>query len=118
MAHFAQIDDAGLVRRVVVVANAELIDADGNESEARGVAFLQTLYGPGVWIQTSYNGNRRKNYAGVGYKYDARLDAFIPPSPYPSWVIDEDSCSWVPPVARPDEGQWTWDEATLSWVEG
>ena len=85
MAHFAEIDANGVVQRVIVVANKDTADVDGNESEAIGVAFCQKLLG-GNWVQTSYNGNFRKRYAGIGYKYDADLDAFVPPQPYPYWL--------------------------------
>jgi len=117
MAHFAQLDDNNMVLQVIVVHNNECLDADGNESEAVGVAFCQNLLG-GNWKQTSYNGNMRKNYAGMGYTYDQMRDAFIPPKPYPSWVIDETTCRWIAPVAYPtDTKTYKWDEATLSWVE-
>lgn len=116
MAHFAEIDEAGIVLRVVVVSNAELLD-NGVESERRGVEFLQSLYGGGTWKQTSYNGNRRKNYAGVGYTYDAARDAFVPPQPFSSWVLDESTCQWLPPVPMPQDGnQYQWDEAAQAWV--
>lgn len=114
MAHFAEIDANGTVQRVVVVSNAELQD-DGQESEAKGVAFLQSLYGQGTWVQTSYNANRRKHYAGVGYTYDAQRDAFIPPKPYPSWLLDEEACTWIAPVPKP-EGPHAWDEQSQQWV--
>lgn len=116
MAHFAEIDEAGIVLRVVVVSNAELLD-NGVENEQRGVEFLQSLYGGGAWKQTSYNGNRRKNYAGVGYTYDAARDAFVPPQPFSSWVLDESTCQWLPPVPMPQDGnQYQWDEAAQAWV--
>lgn len=116
MAHFAEIDEAGIVLRVVVVSNAELLD-NGVENEQRGVEFLQSLYGGGTWKQTSYNGNRRKNYAGVGYTYDAARDAFVPPQPFSSWVLDESTCQWLPPVPMPQDGnQYQWDEAAQAWV--
>lgn len=116
MAHFAEIDEAGIVLRVVVVSNAELLD-NGVENEQRGVEFLQSLYGDGTWKQTSYNGNRRKNYAGVGYTYDAARDAFVPPQPFSSWVLDESTCQWLPPVPMPQDGnQYQWDEAAQAWV--
>ena len=85
MAHFAQLDDNNTVLQVIVVHNNECLDENGNESEAVGVAFCQSLLG-GNWKQTSYNGNMRFNYAGIGYQYDAIRNAFIAPKPYPSWV--------------------------------
>lgn len=112
MAHFAQLDASGVVARVVVVANAELLDG-GVESEQKGIAMLQSLYG-GTWRQTSYNGNIRKNYAGVGYAYDAVRDAFIPPKPFASWVLDEQTCRWVAPIPMPSPGG-KWNEETQSW---
>lgn len=116
MAHFAQIDDAGTVLQVIVVHNNELLD-NGVESEAKGIAFCQSLFG-GNWKQTSYNGNIRKNYAGIGYTYDAGRDAFIPPQPYPSWTLNESTCTWQAPVPMPaDNKPYRWDEATLSWIE-
>ena len=115
MAHFAQLNE-NIVTQVIVVANEELLD-NGIESEAKGVAFCQSLFG-GQWKQTSYNGNIRKNYAGVGYTYDSQRDAFIPPQPYPSWILVEETCQWVPPVAMPTEGKfYHWDENTIGWVQ-
>jgi hypothetical protein len=72
----------------------------------------------GTWIKTSYNGNIRKNYAGIGMTYDPTRDAFIMPKPFESWVLNEDTCTWIAPVDYPiDEKQYTWDEATTSWIE-
>jgi restriction endonuclease Mrr len=116
MAHFARIDENNVVTQVVVVANKDTADANGVEKEHIGAAFLEKLFG-GVWKQTSYNGNIRKNYAGIGYTYDADIDAFVPPQPYASWVLN-DAAQWEAPVAMPDDGQmYSWDEATTSWVE-
>jgi len=115
MAHFAQIDENNIVTQIIVVSDAELID-NGTESEAKGIAFCQSLLN-GNWKQTSYNGNICKNYAGIGYTYDAGRDAFIPPQPYPSWMIDEATCQWQPPVPMPTEGMYSWDEATQTWIE-
>lgn len=80
MAHFAQLDENNVVQQVIVVNNSELLDENGVEQESKGIQFCQALLG-GTWIQTSYNGNFRKNYAGAGYVYDSQLDAFIPPKP-------------------------------------
>jgi len=103
------------VQRVIVVANKDTADANGNEVESIGVAFCQKLFG-GTWVQTSYNGNKRKNYAGLGYTYNADIDAFVPPKPYTSWVLNEDA-QWEAPVAMPDDGQmYSWDEDSQSWV--
>jgi hypothetical protein len=116
MAHFAQIEN-NLVTQVIVVDNSDCLDELGNESEAIGIQFCTDLLG-GTWVQTSYNGNMRKNYAGIGNTYDATRDAFIAPQPYPSWVLDEDTCQWEAPVAYPDDDKfYTWDEATTNWIE-
>ena len=119
MAHFAQIDENNLVIQVVVVANPVLLDADGNESESIGIEFCQSLIGEGTqWVQTSYNGRIRKNYAGIGYTYDLQRDAFIPPQPFASWMLNEDTCRWDAPVPYPTDGKrYRWDEDTVSWVE-
>jgi hypothetical protein len=115
MAHFAEIDQNGIVLRVVVVSNQDTSDASGVEKEYIGAAFCERLLG-GTWKQTSYNGNMRKNYAGIGYTYDPQRDAFIPPKPYTSWILNEQTCLWDPPVAMPDDGKlYSWDEATTSW---
>lgn len=93
MAHFAKLNDTNEVEQVIVVANNELLDESGNESEQKGIDFCVNLFG-GRWIQTSYNGNIRKNYAGLGYSYDPIRDAFIPPKPAGNWVLNEDTCRW------------------------
>jgi len=117
MAHFAQLNEENLVTQVIVVANQDTADQDGVENEAIGIEFCTNLLG-GKWVQTSYNANIRKNYAGIGYKYDATLDAFVPPQPYNSWLLDEDKAQWKAPVDYPtEEGRYTWNEATTSWVE-
>jgi len=112
MAHFAQLDENNVVINVIVVADDDCSDDDGVESEAVGVSFCQSLLGQDtIWKQTSYNGNIRKNYASVGFTYDEAKDAFIPPQPYISWTLDEDSCVWEPPVALPMDGNlYNWDE--------
>ena len=116
MAHFAELDTTNTVTRVIVVHNNELLD-NGVESEAKGIAFCQSLFG-GNWIQTSYNGNIRKNYAAIGYTYDSERDAFIAPKPYDSWVLDEQTCQWEATTPYPtDDKSYIWDEPTLSWVE-
>ena len=117
--------------QVIVVADADTADAQGNHMESIGIAFCQRLIG-GNWKQTSYNTHGgvhslggtpfRKNYAGLGYTYDAQRDAFIPPKPYASWVLNETTCLWNAPVAMPsDAGQgdppkmYTWNEETIGW---
>ena len=115
MAHFCELDSNNVVLRVIVVANSDTADANGNEVESIGVAFCQKLFG-GNWKQTSYHGNIRKNYAGIGYTYDASIDAFVAPQPYPSWVLDANA-QWQAPVPYPTDGKmYAWDEATQSWV--
>lgn len=117
MAHFAEIGLNNKVLRVVVVNNQELLDDNGNEVEQKGVDFCRSLFG-GTWLQTSYNGNQRKNYAGVGYTYDSVRDAFIPPAPFPSWVLDETNCQWEAPIAMPTDGnQYSWDEDQQKWIQ-
>lgn len=117
MAHFAQLDGFNIVQQVIVVANNECLDTNGTESEAVGAAFCANLLG-GRWLQTSYNNNIRVRYAGIGYRYDSVRDAFIPPQPFLSWVFDEQTLDWKPPVPYPADGQtYVWDEATLSWVK-
>ena len=113
MAHFAEIID-GIVARVIVVDNADTAQG-GVEDGAIGAAFCHNLLG-GEWVQTSYNNNIRKNYAGIGYTYDAARNAFIAPKPFASWVLDEATCRWSAPVAMPSGGMWMWAEATVSWV--
>ena len=117
MAHFAQLDDNNIVTQVIVVGNGELLDENGVEQESKGIAFCQSLLG-GNWKQTSYNANIRKNYAGIGYTYDADRDAFIAPKPFNSWILNEDTCQWEAPTPMPTDGKfYIWDEATTSWVE-
>ena len=113
MAHFAKLGVGNIVNRVEVVSNDIAI------SEQAGVDFLNNLYGTrDIWKQTSYNSNMRKNYAGIGYTYDESRDAFISPQPYPSWVLDEDTCMWKAPIKVPsDDKQYSWDESSKSWNE-
>ena len=116
MAHFAELDANNVVLRVVVVDNKDTSNAAGVEKEYIGAAFLENVLG-GTWKQTSYNGNMRKNYAGVGYTYDAQRDAFVPPKPFASWVLDENTCQWAAPVAQPNDGQiYQWNEESQTWV--
>ena len=116
MAHFAKIDENNVVTQVVVVANKDTADASGVEKEYIGAAFCERLLG-GTWKQTSYNGNFRKNYAGIGYTYNADIDAFVPPQPYASWTLNTDTAQWEAPTPAPtDGGMYSWDEATTSWV--
>lgn len=99
MAHFAELDSNNLVLRVLVVDNMMIKDEQGNEQEQLGIDFLKSLFGQEtVWVQTSYNGNFRKNYAGFGYVYDQTRDAFIAPQPEgEGWILDEETCTWRNP---------------------
>ena len=106
MAHWAEIDENNLVVRVTV---------GNNDEPDEGYQWLVDNLG-GTWVQTSYNRTIRKNYAGIGYTYDETRDAFIPPQPYASWVLDEETCLWVAPIPMP-EGVHTWDEQAGDWVE-
>ena len=116
MAHFAKINNENIVEQVIVVNNDVILKSDGSESELKGKQFLNSILGQAKWIQTSYNGNFRKNYAGVGYTYDSERDAFIPPKLFPSWLLDEDTCLWQPPIPYPDDEQpYQWNEETISW---
>ena len=129
MAHFAKIEN-GIVTYVRVLENEKIIDSDGNESEQMGKDLLNDLFG-GEWVQTSYNTNAgvhpdkeplRKNYAGIGYTYDSERDAFFAPSPFPSWILNEDTCWHEAPIPYPDDydiadtkGQYQWDEENIQW---
>ena len=120
MAHFAQLDSNNVVTQVIVVSNDDTSDSNGVEAESIGVAFCQKLFCANTnWKQTSYNGNIRGNYAGIGYSYNAELDAFIPPQDYASWTLDNSTFDWVSPLgAQPtltDEqiaagSYYSWDE--------
>ena len=114
MAHFAKIED-GIVTQVVVVDNKDTADASGVEKEYIGAAFLERLLG-GTWKQTSYNGNFRKNYAGIGYTFNEDINAFVPPKPFNSWTLNNDTAQWEAPTPMPDDGGlYAWNEDTLSW---
>ena len=117
MAHFAKIGLNSKVIEVLSVNNEVLKDANGIEQESIGVDFLTKLTGYPVWKQTSYNGNFRKNHAGIGYTYDEDRDAFIPKKPFNSWILNEDTCLWESPVAYPNDGQrYIWNEQNQSWT--
>ena len=125
MAHFCQLDENNIVTQVIVVGNDDCTDANGNEVESIGVAFCQKLLGAETnWKQTSYNNSIRVRYAGIGYSYNAELDAFIAPKPFASWVLNEETADWESPVgAAPalTEAQvtalsyYTWDEENGEW---
>jgi hypothetical protein len=119
MAHFAQLDANNIVQEVIVVDNSNILDPDGDESEAIGIAYCQALYGAAtMWRQTSYTASFRKNYAGIGFAYDEALDAFIAPQPFPSWSLNLSTAQWEAPVPYPsDEKVYFWSEALLRWVD-
>jgi hypothetical protein len=106
MSHFAELDENNIVVRVLV--------GDNNLPNEGYDWFIENL--GGTWVQTSYNGNFRKNYAGLGFTYDSERDAFIPPKPFESWTLDEDTCLWQAPTPYPTDGlTYTWNEAELAW---
>ena len=136
MAHYAKISNNNIVEQVVVVNNEDTLDENGNESEIFGIQFLKNLLGLDTnWLKTSYNtrggiyrhpvtneilGDQskafRKNYAQIGYIYDEQRDAFIPPKPFPSWILNEFSCLWEAPIPRPTGNNFDkWNEETQSW---
>ena len=108
MAHFAEINQSNIVLRVLVT---------DNDFPNEGYDWLVGNLG-GTWVQTSYNANFRKNFAGQGFYYDAERDAFIPPKPFESWELNEDTCNWEAPTPYPTDGKiYRWDEESLSWIE-
>ena len=118
MAHFAKLGKGNIIEQVVVVLN------DIATTEQAGVEFLQNLYNTrDVWKQTSYNGNIRKNFAGIGFKYDQTRDAFIPPKPYNSWILNEETCLWEAPIPKPtltqeqidNDAGYKWNETNQTW---
>jgi hypothetical protein len=126
MAHFAKIGLNNKVINVVAVDNRNLEDSNGIEQEQNGINFLESITGWSLWVQTSYNTIKgihklngtplRKNYAGIGYTYDEDRDAFIPKKPYPSWTLNETTCQWESPVAKPDdENNYNWNETNQNW---
>ena len=107
MAHYAFLDDNNIVTEVIVGNDETTGDWEAYYGEFRGQRC----------VRTSYNGNIRKNYAGIGYTYDEDKDAFIPPQPYPSWTLDEDTCLWEAPVPMPDDdNKYSWDEDSQNWI--
>ena len=126
MASFAKIGLNGKVIAVHSVVNEVLHDSNGVEREDIGIDFLTKLHGWSVWVQTSYNTHGgihklggtpfRKNHAGIGYTYDETRDAFIPKKPFNSWILNEQTCLWEAPVARPNDGKmYNWNETNLNW---
>jgi len=119
MAHFAQLDANSIVTQVIVVSNDVINNEPFPASEPIGIAFCQSLYGADTnWAQTSYNASFRYNYAGIGYTFDALLDAFISPQPFESWNLNTDTCQWEAPIPVPQDGKmYQWNEQDLRWVE-
>ena len=120
MAHFAKLGVGNIVETVEAVSNNVILDENGIEQEQLGINFLRELYNEpnAQWFQTSYSNSLRKNFAGVGFTYDATRDAFYAPQPYPSWTLNETTCIWEAPVARPDDGlRYEWNEETQTWDE-
>jgi hypothetical protein len=129
MSSFAKLNSENIVITVESVFNEVIKDLNGVEQESIGIQFLKTLYNEpnAIWKQTSYNTvggvhllggtSFRKNHAGIGYTYDETRDAFIPPKPYNSWILNESTCNWDAPVARPDDNnKYTWNEENQSWT--
>ncbi len=117
MAHFAQLNEENIVTQVIVVSNQDTVDENGVENESIGATFCANLLG-GTWKQASYNGNIRKNFPSIGFKYDETLDAFIPPQPFANWILNNDTAQWEAPVPYPFGGKiWKWDEGAINWVE-
>ena len=115
MAHFAELDENNVVLKVIVVHNNELLDDEGQENETKGIEFCNSLFGHTNWVQTSYNNNMRKQFAGTGSTYDSENDVFISPQPYSSWTLD-DNFDWQPPTPMPeDDNLYIWNEETQSW---
>tara|TARA_R110002153_G_C12943816_1_gene457680 strand:- start:1 stop:369 length:369 start_codon:yes stop_codon:yes gene_type:complete len=116
MAHFTKLDENNIVIDIVKIDNSVMLNNDGTESEEKGKDFLNNLFGEATWVQTSYNNNFRKQYAGIGYTYDITNDVFIiPQGVYNSWTLDSDF-NWQPPVPKPDsEDIYDWNEDTLTW---
>jgi hypothetical protein len=117
MAYFAKLGTGNIIETVISINNSVITDNNGIEQEQLGVDFINKLYNTrDVWKQTSYNRTFRKNYAGIGFQYDQTRDAFIPPKPFNSWILNEDTCIWNPPIEYPnDKISYIWDESTLSW---
>ncbi len=127
MASFAKLNSENIVTTVVSVVNEVIKDSNGLEQEQLGIDFLNKLYNTNDnWKKTSYNTNAgihklggtpfRKNHAGIGFQYDLQRDAFIPPKPFNSWILNESTCNWEAPIPYPTDGQlYTWNESTLSW---
>lgn len=121
MGYFAQIDENGIVQQVISISNDVLNEPEFTfpDTEPVGRVFISKVLGlPGEWKQTSFNGNFRGRYAGIGYRYDSERDEFIPPQPFPSWSLNEDTCLWESPIPYPEDGKiYTWNEENGVWEE-
>ncbi len=128
MASFAKLGLNGKVLSVVSVNNNIITDENNIEVEQKGINFLTEMYNWPIWAQCSYNTSEgvhllggtpfRKNFPGIDYKYDEDRDAFIPPKPHSNWILDEDTCTWKPPVEKPNDGlPYTWNHDTQSWEQ-
>ena len=118
MAHFAKLDDQSIVTDVMTVNDEEVFE-NGVLNEDKGIAFL-TVWSNGYykWKYTAEDGSVRKNYAGIGFSYSSDLDAFIPPKPYSSWLLNTNTCQWESPIPYPNDGKgYNWNEETQQWVE-
>jgi hypothetical protein len=121
MAYFAKLGTGNIIENVISINNSVITDNNGIEQEQLGNDFINKLYNTrDVWKQTSYNNNIRKNFAGIGYQYDQTRDAFIPPKPYNSWILNENTCQWEAPVAEPttqleDNQYYSWNESIINW---
>ena len=117
MAYFAQLDENNIVLQVLSVSNNDCPDPAPN-NEQKGIDFLNSLGLGSNWKQTSFHGNFRKRYAGIGYTFNAELDAFVAPQPYASWTLNAETADWEAPVARPEDGKvYVWNEENLNWIE-
>jgi hypothetical protein len=126
MAYFARLDSNNVVTQVIVVANKDTADSSGAESEAIGIAYLKGIFGEDTkWAQTSYNAKIRGRYSGIGYIYDTTRDAFITPKPYDSWILNDDTTEWEPPIEKPpltdpmkaNAQDWIWNPEINNWTE-
>ena len=118
MAHFAKIDENNIVQQIIVVSNENCGNLDFPESESIGQGFINSIGLEGNWKQTSYNSTFRKRYAGLDDVYDESRDAFLPLKPFPSWILNEETCLWNSPIERPTDGNlYRWNEEEQSWEE-
>lgn len=120
MAHFAKLNQNNIVEQVIVISNVEVTNQiTFEEEENLGIDFCKKLYGEDTkWVQTSYNNNKRYNYASIGYKYDEIADAFIPPKPYDSWILNTQTYTWDSPTPFPTDNKkcYYWDEDQMNWI--